>query len=930
MLNYGRTVYTESFKIGFMVSDQNVHVEALRKLASFAEDFFNANSTTVKLDVVFKTYDAYSLYGLVDTTCWMADQSVVTVVSPDGSNQIATMADILSPINVPLISVRGTDPNLRSGLRNNIIQLSPDDSFQAAAIIDLLKYYHWMDLSIVSSDTLYGVNGASTLQKLLASQSTNFNLKLADGFKASRTPELVNTLIRVKESLTRVIVLICEGRYGAKVFREAERIGLMGAGYVWIVTDGITSNSAALGSSVGNYPSYLTGLIGIYPAIQSETDLFREFQDTYLKYADLPNTALSPAVLGSFDAIQMAGSALVNFTRSTNVAEPQINCSDQGKWSRGDEFFEVLRNVQLKGVASDIALNPDGTPQKVTFQIVNFIEPGYFSPIGVWRGPQKLGMFYDREGNAVRFLGNLRHHPFGIANTLGGRHLRLGVTHNPPFAIKKECETGICWDGICPDAVRELASILNFSFDFVEPDDGLFGTYDDRKEVWSGLIGLLLRGEIDMITMDVSVSFERENFIDFSVSFMDSGISLAVKGESGKKNLFFFLSPFTSEVWLLIALSIVIMALIQRFFCRLSPYGSHGRKEFAKRRCECRSCRKTRISNTSQADSEPPVKCLLDDIEDSKEMLSMHNAFWLIGAGSVSQGTEVMPRSMSGRFILFTWWFFIMLITCMYSANLTAFMTLDKIGISIDHAKDLLDQTQYKWGILNQSFVEALLKSNIDKDYQRLVDGAEMLNSFDEGEARVQEGQFVLIDETPFISYNLMGECNIFYVGGELQTFDYAFGFPKNSPYAALINTQMIKLREHGFFDNLWKKYDKTPDTSKCTSGDPGQKDMLKLGTLKGIFFFLCIGTSISLVLLVLEIIVATFNDGQQQTSPDTSFRTRLKNRIFMKREELRNSWGAGLSVSAPVNGGRNYDPLNIEAQIRTDMINVETETVIT
>ena len=212
MLNYGRTVYTESFKIGFMVAEQNVHIEPLRKLAGFAQEFFNSNSTTVKLDVVFKTYDAYSLYGLVDTTCWMADQSVVTVVSPDGSNQIATMADILSPINVPLISVRGTDPNLRSGLRNNIIQLSPDDSFQAAAIIDLLKYYHWMDLSIVSSDTLYGVNGANTLQKLLATQSTNFNLKLADGFKASRTPDLVNALIRVKESLTRVIVLICEGR----------------------------------------------------------------------------------------------------------------------------------------------------------------------------------------------------------------------------------------------------------------------------------------------------------------------------------------------------------------------------------------------------------------------------------------------------------------------------------------------------------------------------------------------------------------------------------------------------------------------------------------------------------------------------------------------------------------------------------------------
>jgi len=263
---------------------------------------------------------------------------------------------------------------------------------------------------------------------------------------------------------------------------------------------------------------------------------------------------------------------------------------------------------------------------------------------------------------------------------------------------------------------------------------------------------------------------------------------------------------------------------------------------------------------------------------------------WIVGAGFVGQAGEAMPTSSSGRFVLFTWWFFVMLMTSLYTANLTAFITLDKIGVKIDNAKDLLSQNRYTWGILNDSFVEALLENNIDPEYKKILDRAEKLTSVADGVQRVRDGNFVFIDETPAISYNVMGECDIFYVGGEVQTFDYAFGFPKNSPYSPLINTQLIRLREQGFFDEVWKSWDKTPDHVGCGSSNNNSKGVtLTLTNVRGIFLFLSIGIVISVMLILIEMVIAAHKD--EGDADHLSFGSKLTRRFRLKILDIKTQW---------------------------------------
>lgn len=47
------------------------------------------------------------------------------------------------------------------------------------------------------------------------------------------------------------------------------------------------------------------------------------------------------------------------------------------------------------------------------------------------------------------------------------------------------------------------------------------------------------------------------------------------------------------------------------------------------------------------------------------------------------------------------WWFFVLIMVSSYTANLAAFLTADKMDVSINSADDLAKQTKIKYGSLN-------------------------------------------------------------------------------------------------------------------------------------------------------------------------------------------------------------------------------------
>ena len=65
---------------------------------------------------------------------------------------------------------------------------------------------------------------------------------------------------------------------------------------------------------------------------------------------------------------------------------------------------------------------------------------------------------------------------------------------------------------------------------------------------------------------------------------------------------------------------------------------------------------------------------------------------------------------MSGRIVGSVWWFFTLNIISLYTANLAAFLTVERMESPIESAYDLTAQTEIKYGVVQYGSTENFFK----------------------------------------------------------------------------------------------------------------------------------------------------------------------------------------------------------------------------
>lgn len=79
---------------------------------------------------------------------------------------------------------------------------------------------------------------------------------------------------------------------------------------------------------------------------------------------------------------------------------------------------------------------------------------------------------------------------------------------------------------------------------------------------------------------------------------------------------------------------------------------------------------------------------------------SISNSFWFTLGAFMQQGCDLSPRSVSGRIVGSVWWFFTLILISSYTANLAAFLTVERMVTPIKSAKDLAYQNEVQYGTL--------------------------------------------------------------------------------------------------------------------------------------------------------------------------------------------------------------------------------------
>ena len=148
-------------------------------------------------------------------------------------------------------------------------------------------------------------------------------------------------------------------------------------------------------------------------------------------------------------------------------------------------------------------------------------------------------------------------------------HIINGMDYfqNAPFLMlkeKSETLTGNArYEGYSVDLVEEISQILGFNYTIKLVDDGKYGSFDKETGKWNGMIGELQAQKADLVVADITITYEREQGVDFTMPFMNLGVTILYKKPTKKDpNLFSFLSPLSFDVWIYIITAYLAVSLL--------------------------------------------------------------------------------------------------------------------------------------------------------------------------------------------------------------------------------------------------------------------------------------------------------------------------------------------------------------------------------
>ena len=131
-------------------------------------------------------------------------------------------------------------------------------------------------------------------------------------------------------------------------------------------------------------------------------------------------------------------------------------------------------------------------------------------------------------------------------------------------------------------------------------------------------------------------------------------------------------------------------------------------------------------------------------------------------------------RSVSTRIIATMWWLFILVVTSSYTANLAAFLTVERMESPIESAEDLAKQTKIKYGCLESGSTRAFFRDSKMPTFSRMhafMESQKNPKTFTpsnkEGVQRVinSSGEYAFLMESNSIQYQIERNCDLIQVG---------------------------------------------------------------------------------------------------------------------------------------------------------------------
>ncbi|XP_028936553.1 glutamate receptor ionotropic, kainate 3 isoform X3 [Ornithorhynchus anatinus] len=419
------------------------------------------------------------------------------------------------------------------------------------------------------------------------------------------------------------------------------------------------------------------------------------------------------------------------------------------------------------------------------------------------------------------------------------------------------------WEGLTGRIVFNKTSGLrtDFDLDIVSlKEDGL-----EKVGIWSPADGLNIteitkgRGpnvtdsltnrslivttvlKADLAVAPLTITHIREKAIDFSKPFMTLGVSILYRKPNGTNpGVFSFLNPLSPDIWMYVLLAYLGVS------CVLFVIASSERLLW-------RGNLRSKFSPYEWYDAHP-CNPGSDVVENNFTLL---NSFWF-GMGSLmQQGSELMPKALSTRIIGGIWWFFTLIVISSYTANLAAFLTVERMESPIDSADDLAKQTKIEYGAVKDGATMTFFKKSKISTFEKMwafmsSKPSALVKNNEEGVQRALTADYALLMESTAIEYITQRNCNLTQIGGLIDSKGYGVGTPMGSPYRDKITIAILQLQEE---DKLHIMKEKWWRGSGCPEEENKEASALGIQKIGGIFIVLAAGLVLSVLVAVGEFV---------------------------------------------------------------------------
>ncbi|KAM9837106.1 glutamate receptor ionotropic, NMDA 2C-like [Aulostomus maculatus] len=758
----------------------------------------------------------------------MASEKLHGVVFEDdvgsGSDaQVAEVAQILDFLStqtaLPIVGISGGSavviPYKAEG--SSFLQMGASLEQQIVCMFKLMEEYDWGEFAVITSL----LPGYDTFVDIVQSytDTSYFLWDLQDvlSLEMSVGASDVKTRRMLQQVDSQVLLAYCSYEEAQFLFSQAAEVGLVGPGYIWILP------SLAVGNPDIPPPvSFPVGVIGVI------TDQWRKSLRQRVR-----------------EGVAIVAKGAESFKKQHGfIPEGHGDCSKPAKHSDNNTLFRHMLNVTWE--RKDLSFNSQGFLSNPSMVIIALDRERIWDRVGTYaRGILQVRYpVWPRYGNFLEHVTDDRHltvatleeHPFVIVENVDpgtGTCVRNTVpcrrqsNHTESIIGHSESYTKLCCKGFCIDILKKLSRSIKFSYDLYLVTNGKHGKL--VRGIWNGMIGEVVYRRADMAIGSLTINEERSEIIDFSVPFVETGISVMVARSNGTVSPSAFLEPYSPAVWVMMfVMCLTVVAVTVFVFEYFSPVGY----------------------NRSLVSAKAP----------GGPTFTIGKSVWLLWGIVFNNSVPIEnPKGTTSKIMVLVWAFFAVIFLASYTANLAAFMIQEQYIDTVSGLSDKKFQKPqehyppFRFGTVPNGSTERNIRSNYPDMHTHMMKYNQ--KGVDEALESLKTGKLdAFIYDAAVLNY-MAGKdegCKLVTIGSGkvFATTGYGIALQKDSRWKRLIDLALLQFLGDGDTQRL-----ETVWLSGICQNEKNEvmSSKLDIDNMAGVFYMLLVAMGLSLLVFAWE-----------------------------------------------------------------------------